>query len=275
MKKSLKSLFLLFSVLGMGVISSQNDIALAESKDINAIPRIIFEANPETVMVGDKGIYKTSFADIEGIPVHGRVEYSSGEPQILKVNSTGEWEAMDVGVVRVSTNPILSDESVSDLKEAFPGANLIRQDIGIGMEVRVKLNPNKQNLYRLYNKNNGEHFYTLSSSERNNLIRLGWNYEGTGWYVKGDGSPVYRVYNKNSGEHFYTKYSGEVDSLLRAGWRNEGTGWYTQSSGVPVYRLFNPNSRNAGSHHFTKSAGERDSLVNRGWKYEGVAYYGE
>ncbi len=37
-------------------------------------------------------------------------------------------------------------------------------------------------MYRLYNPNSGEHFYTASKGERNHLIRLGWNDEGIGWY---------------------------------------------------------------------------------------------
>ena len=37
-------------------------------------------------------------------------------------------------------------------------------------------------MYRLYNPNSGEHFYTASKGERNHLISLGWNDEGIGWY---------------------------------------------------------------------------------------------
>lgn len=37
-------------------------------------------------------------------------------------------------------------------------------------------------MYRLYNPNSGEHFYTGSSAERKNLVMVGWLYEGIGWY---------------------------------------------------------------------------------------------
>ena len=43
------------------------------------------------------------------------------------------------------------------------------------------------NMYRLYNPNSGEHFYTSSNGERDHLISLGWNYEGIGWYGTGTG----------------------------------------------------------------------------------------
>lgn len=34
-------------------------------------------------------------------------------------------------------------------------------------------------MYRLYNPNSGEHFYTASDEERWHLIDVGWNDEGT------------------------------------------------------------------------------------------------
>ena len=38
-----------------------------------------------------------------------------------------------------------------------------------------------QEMYRMYNPNSGEHFYTANSYERDNLKSLGWHYEGVGW----------------------------------------------------------------------------------------------
>ena len=46
---------------------------------------------------------------------------------------------------------------------------------------------NEVKMYRLYNPNSGEHFYTGSSSERDNLTAVGWRDEGTAWYAL-DGS---------------------------------------------------------------------------------------
>lgn len=59
-------------------------------------------------------------------------------------------------------------------------------------------------LYRLYNPNSGEHFYTKTTAERDHLRKVGWRYEGIGWQSPTNGSAVYRLYNKNSGEHFYS-----------------------------------------------------------------------
>ena len=53
-------------------------------------------------------------------------------------------------------------------------------------------------VYRLYNPNSGEHFYTVNGYERENLIINGWNDEGIGFYESGEGDDVYRVYNPNN-----------------------------------------------------------------------------
>ena len=38
-------------------------------------------------------------------------------------------------------------------------------------------------MYRLYNPNSGEHFFTNTNAEKNMLIKAGWKYEGIGFYA--------------------------------------------------------------------------------------------
>ena len=139
----------------------------------------------------------------------------------------------------------------------------------------VGLALNDGTLYRLYNPNSGEHFYTSSAFERSHLIGAGWRSEGIGWTApESSSSPVYRLYNPNAGDHHYTMSAYERDSLVKVGWRYEGIGWYSDDAkAVPLYRLYNPNAR-AGAHHYTASAYERDSLVRAGWRDEGIGWYG-
>ena len=130
------------------------------------------------------------------------------------------------------------------------------------------------NMYRLYNPNSGEHFYTGSTAERVNLVDLGWKYEGIGWIAPAmSSSPVYRLYNPNAGDHHYTLSSYERYELVRLGWNDEGIGWYSDDSQrVPLLRQYNPNAK-AGAHNFTTSSGENDMLVEAGWKAEGIGWY--
>ena len=139
-----------------------------------------------------------------------------------------------------------------------------------------KINPIKTvDMYRVYNPNSGEHFYTASAAERDNLVALGWNYEGVGWKapVKSN-TPVYRLYNPNAGDHQYTVSAGERDALIALGWRDEGIGWYSDDTqGVALYRQYNPNAV-SGSHNYTTNKAENDMLVSIGWKGEGIGWYG-
>lgn len=131
----------------------------------------------------------------------------------------------------------------------------------------------KTAMYRLYNPNSGEHFYTSNAGERQHLTQLGWRYEGIGWYAPASGDPVYRLYNPNAGDHHYTRSAGERDFLVRVGWRYEGVGWRS-GGGIPVYRQYNPNAR-SGAHNYTKNTGEKDSLIRIGWRDEGIGWYAE
>lgn len=141
-------------------------------------------------------------------------------------------------------------------------------------------------MYRLYNPNSGEHFYTASVNEKNYLVKIGWNDEGIGWYAPNsrNGIPVYRLYNKNGGEHHYTVSITERNQLIQLGWKNEGTGWYSyentannkrapKAGAVSLYRQYNPNAF-ANNHNYTTSIEENNYLVKIGWRAEGIGWYG-
>ncbi|HFI0697453.1 TPA: G5 domain-containing protein [Streptococcus suis] len=129
-------------------------------------------------------------------------------------------------------------------------------------------------MYRLYNPNSGEHFYTASIGEKDFLTNVGWKYEGGAWTAPTNGEDVYRLYNPNAGDHHYTTSKAEKDMLVKVGWKYEGVGWKSGGSSK-VYRLYNPNAKGAGAHHYTLSKGEYDFLVKKGWKGEGVGWYAD
>ena len=138
-------------------------------------------------------------------------------------------------------------------------------------EERIEITP----MYRLYNPNSGEHFYTGSIEERDLLVKAGWNYEGVAWNAPvSEGAPVYRVFNPNAGDHHYTMSWEEITNLVAVGWQYEGICWNSASpDNLPIYRLYNPNAE-TGCHHYTGSEEERDNLVAVGWIYEGIGWFG-
>jgi len=140
-------------------------------------------------------------------------------------------------------------------------------------------------MYRLYNPNSGEHFYTSSKEERTSVLNAGWNDEGIGWSAPNPQRfnavpiiPVYRLYNANGGEHHYTTSKNEHDVLISVGWRDEGIGWYSLKNNsrrfVMLKREYNPNAF-ANNHNYTVSTFEHTTLVNvHKWRDEGNAWYG-
>ena len=129
-------------------------------------------------------------------------------------------------------------------------------------------------MFRMYDPNSGEHFYTGSVEERENLVAAGWDYEGVGFtFSRTTGDPVYRMYDPVFGEHLYTMDVAEKDKLIAEGWNLEGIAFNSAyDTEVPQYRLHNPNAKR-GAYHFTASAEERDFLLSLGWEDQGIAFY--
>lgn len=125
-------------------------------------------------------------------------------------------------------------------------------------------------MWRLYNPNSGEHFYTASVNEREHLVDAGWHMEGVGWVAPAEGNDVYRLYNTNGGEHHYTTDSNERDILVSRGWKDEGVGWKSGGD-VVLKREYNPHKFSC-NHNYTTSQKEHDHLVSIGWKDEGNAW---
>lgn len=129
-------------------------------------------------------------------------------------------------------------------------------------------------MFRMYDPNSGEHFYTGSTVERDNLVAEGWNYEGVGFtFPQNSGLPVYRLYEPVYGEHLYTMDEAEKDKLIAEGWNYEGIAFNSASEyEVVQYRLHNPNE-NRGAYHFTGSEEERQNLIQAGWEDQGIGWY--
>ncbi|MCR4950196.1 MAG: Ig-like domain-containing protein [Solobacterium sp.] len=131
-------------------------------------------------------------------------------------------------------------------------------------------------MYRVYNPNSGEHFYTANEKEKDALLDFGWKDEGVGWLApKISASPVYRLYNQTAGDHHYTMNEKEKDALIKKfGWRDEGIGWYSDDAkAVPLYREYNPNMQKC-NHNYTINKEEHNYLISQGWKDEGIGWYG-
>ena len=133
-------------------------------------------------------------------------------------------------------------------------------------------------LYRLYNANNGDHYYTANVIEAQFLQSIGWKNEtGTNGYkvVKSSvlGTAVYSVYNPNTGEHLLTASATEAEALKAAGWNwdngEQAVFYAPQGATKAVYRIYNPNT-NGPAHHYAGQS-EAAKVVSLGWKWDNNA----
>lgn len=206
------------------------------------------------------------------------------------IESLDDDQRQNAGTVDFSQMPPISDESTEPIATEEPNVNvgekaddakvdenasLISQESSAdkAAEEKPSYEETHTNMYRLYNPNSGEHFYTASMYEALNVASAGWRWEGIGWVAPRAGQPVYRLYNPNAGDHHYTMSAYERDHLVRVGWRYEGIGWYSDGKDqAAIYRQYNPNAK-AGSHNFTASKAEDSHLGSVGWRREGVSWY--
>ena len=215
----------------------------------------------------------TVSADTEGFRQGATATVSVAAESDAKVEYTYQWYGYN-GAIAGAT-----DASLEVLDQGDYWVVVTATDAD-GLTAEVTSNPafvgyESYAMYRLYNPNSGEHFYTASTFERDVLNNIGWNYEGVGWYAPYySGTPVYRLYNPNAGDHHYTMSVYERDSLIEAGWNYEGVGWSSADAetGVPLLREYNPNAT-TGTHNYTTSQFEHDSLIDAGWNDEGIAWY--
>ena len=209
-----------------------------------------------TIKPGDSFVITPTVTPVDA--ADKSVTWSSSDSSIARVDSTGKVTALKAGTVTITATT---------------------NDGGYKATCTVTVaNITNIYIYRLYNPNSGEHFFTNNDGERKYLASIGWDDEGVAWTSPSLSSvPVYRLFNPFTGEHHYTSNLEERNYLVLLGWHDEGIGWYSidyHTKGTPIYRLFNPYISGIGAHHYTKNDTERDYLRTVGWNYEGIGWYG-
>ena len=131
-------------------------------------------------------------------------------------------------------------------------------------------------LYRSWNPQTGDHFYTVNASESQRAAGLGYQAEGTEGCLATRPVlvPLYRMFNVQVHDHFYTTSAEEKGRARGLGYVEEGIEGYCSASRLPgtepLYRLFNAQ---AHDHFYTTSAAERDRARGLGYVEEEIACY--
>lgn len=246
---------------------------------------LTYEVNTDIaspVKVDEKGSFKeipagaprrVSNVKVNGTAINPTSKYTVAASEYMVIDC-GDGMTMWKGAAVVS-NPDLKDHDalIKYAKEKLGGKITNDKYGNVYGEGRITIK-GTVSMYRLYNPNSGEHFYTSDQKEHDHLVSLGWHDEGTGWKAPLYGDPVYRLYNANGGEHHYTMDAKEKDTLIRLGWKSEGVGWYSDpNQTVTLYRQYNPNAF-ANNHNYTANENEKNYLLRIGWKDEGKGWYG-
>lgn len=296
--KTLVAIFMVFAlVLVVGQFSGVSEVYAASGASISVKNAQLVTNLPQEVQnelnntgVRDLKVYVANYSTVVDVAINSgdtlafyAMSNVTNDVQEDKVNEViSKSERLNIGAVMQSAPAnvgcvvIYNNSSSGSLDSGiFIYSQTLAKTMGIAVEGTRTDNCNCT-MNRLYNPNSGEHFYTANEDEKNNLVSLGWKYEGTGWTAPAcSGTPVYRLYNPNAGDHHYTTNAAERDNLVRVGWNYEGIGWYSNElNTTTLHRLYNPNATGAGAHHYTTNAAEATNLQNLGWKYEGTAWYG-
>ena len=151
---------------------------------------------------------------------------------------------------------------------------LLSQEDSILEEDTTGYYPYLVKVYRVYNPNLQEHFYTTYLNEYNKLVKAGWIGEDWRWYGTSIGigtewDAIYRLRCISTGRHLFSDNKTEILSLVNNG------DWVIENNYKPVfyscgdqmvYRLFNP----ANGDHILVTEGERDKLKRLGWKEDDI-----
>ena len=139
-------------------------------------------------------------------------------------------------------------------------------------------------VYRFVNVNTGGHFFTISETEKNDVLqnKTWFRSEGVGFNAyptQQPGTlPVYRFFNTTGQGYFYTIYESERDYVVQnlKAFTYEGVAFFAyptvQPGTLPIYRFQNTR---ASAHFFTIYENEKDTVIqNYNWfLFEGVSYY--
>lgn len=208
-----------------------------------------------------------------------QVQNNPGSSQQPEVKNEESPEATQTDTVAVSSDATESSSNAETLEASTQATAVAPGDGASAAATTSSLEPAKESvspvpMYRLYNRYNGEHLFTSSASEAQNLVSLGWSGESVAWFTPSSGNAVYRLYNPYSGDHHYTTDKSEYDYLGSIGWKPEDVAFYSDGTQTTaVFRLFNPYATVA-THHYTTSQSEYNYLGTIGWKQEGKGWYG-
>lgn len=89
-------------------------------------------------------------------------------------------------------------------------------------------------IFHLFNKDSGQHFWSLESKKTRRLEDKGWINKGSTFDAsdsKGRGlDPIYRLKNKSTGDFTWLSDKNLVKERVQSGWKNQGIAWFAPAN---------------------------------------------
>lgn len=232
----------------------------------------------------------------QGEPVQITVEDNLNTADI---NETGQYKFTNLAPGTYTVRQVIPNGFV----QTAPNLGSYTVELGVGdFRDHVDFGNNSTNnpidepsgdvtVYRFFNTNFGNHFYTTSEIEKDSVIANlpHYAYEGASFLAASAADPltgivpVYRFFNTSSGNHLYTISEVEKDYIEEnlSNYNFEGVAYNAyqieREGTIPLYRFYNSV---IDAHFFTPSATERDAVLANLPDYQlesanGVSFYVE
>ncbi|GJE38140.1 family 16 glycosylhydrolase [Methylobacterium persicinum] len=184
-----------------------------------------------------------------------------------------------------ATSTTSSQAAVATTTSAADTATVVNPAAGATASSNTNASDHLSGVYRFYDTHTGDHFFTASASEAEQIKATipYYNYEGVSWASpdKGAGTEdVFRFFDSKSGTHFFTASTTERDQIIASNgtYHYEGVAFevYAANTGAPgmetLERFYNTTT---GLHHLASSAeayGINHGAAGTGWVDEGAAF---
>ena len=89
-------------------------------------------------------------------------------------------------------------------------------------------------VFHLFNKDSGQHFWSLESKKTRRLEGKGWINKGATFDASSDEErgldPIYRLKNKSTGDFTWLSDKNLVKERVQSGWKNQGIAWFAPAN---------------------------------------------
>lgn len=172
--RKIRNSFSLLAALCFSLLAGANALCPRAVYAMQGSETILNNHEISNLEPGDQVLVKTSPYTYKGVELEVKHSYHSSNPDVASVDQSGKVTALSEGYTILTVRIELTEAGEEVWEQNFPDEPLEMSVRFHEVEIYVSSDPF---VYRLYNPNSGEHFYTQSENERDSLSATGWKAE--------------------------------------------------------------------------------------------------